>query len=113
MDKERIARICYEATKAVAFSSGQNLPIWGRANASEKGWIRRFVSCHIKNPEATLENRHEQWVEKLTEEKWKVGKELDYQNRIHPHLVPFEKLPGEEKFKRLLIEAIVCGCTEE
>ena len=113
MDIERIARICYEATRAVAVSAGKSVPVWSKAIAFEKNWIRGFVACHLRNPETLLEDRHILWIEKLKSEKWTHGKELDYTKRTQPLIVPFAKLPADEKFKRQLIEAVVIGCTEE
>ncbi len=113
MKSEKIASICYAAARVVGASAGQDIPVWSRANANEKLWIRGSVACCLKEPEASLEARHQRWTTAMDLAEWKHGKVLDYEKKIHPYLVPFLELPGEERFRRQLIEAIVLSCSEE
>lgn len=42
---------------------------------------------------------HNRWMNEKISEEWKYGKKRDDQNRIHPLIVPWEKLPEVEKDK--------------
>lgn len=113
MKSEKIASICYAAARVVGVSAGQDIPGWGTANAHEKMWIRGIVACCLKNPQESLEFRHDYWVSIMDDAGWKQGENLDYDKKVHPYLVPFLELSGEERFRRQLIEAIVLSCSEE
>lgn len=113
MKSEKIAAICYAAARVVSVSAGQDVPVWSRAKAYEKIWMRGFVACCQKNPGSSMEHRHDRWVALMADDDWKQGKDLDYDKKVHPNLVPFLKLSGEERFRRQLIEAIVLSCSEK
>lgn len=47
--------------------------------------------------ETMAKNVHEVWAQTRIEQGWKYGPERDDVKKLHPMLVPYEKLPEEEK----------------
>ena len=47
--------------------------------------------------EQIAENVHEVWANNRMNQGWKYGKERNDSLKLHPCLVPYEKLPEEEK----------------
>ena len=47
--------------------------------------------------ETMAKNVHEVWAQTRIEQGWKYGPERDDVKKLHPMLVPYERLPEEEK----------------
>ena len=59
--------------------------------------ISKLCSGEISFPDP--ETAHKSWMKKYLEMGWKYGKEYDPEKKIHPDLVPYEKLHPKEKVK--------------
>ena len=46
-----------------------------------------------------FEEAHNSWMKKYFEMGWKLGEKYDPENRIHPDLIPYDKLDPKEKVK--------------
>ncbi len=103
------ARICYAACRVASIAAGKKIPIWGRARAEEKVWMRHRVNCVFQHHDIPLSGRHDAWCEIMGSEGWKLG-DLDYAKKTHPHLANFEKLPDDERFKCQLVNDVALAC---
>ena len=108
MKIEKIAEICYEANREYCKTLGDDSPPpWPEA----PGWARQSfingVKMHLENPEAGPEASHESWMEEKINTGWKYGKKKNVKTKRHPCLVPFEKLPAEQKVKDIMFRTLV------
>lgn len=53
------------------------------------------------------EDRHESWFKNRTEEGWAFGPVKDVENKKHPDLVPYSKLPAAEKIRDRIFVGVV------
>ena len=51
----------------------------------------------LKLVEQLAKNNHDHWAMKRMEEGWQYGPVRDDSKKFHPDLVPYDKLPEEEK----------------
>lgn len=51
----------------------------------------------LKLTETLAKNTHDTWARKRMIEGWTYGTERDDKRKLHPCLVPYEKLPDSEK----------------
>lgn len=52
------------------------------------------------------EERHESWCKMHIERGWKYGEKFDPANKLHPNLLPWDKLPASVRVKAKIFEII-------
>ncbi|QFG08743.1 hypothetical protein PBI_INGRID_71 [Arthrobacter phage Ingrid] len=104
---ELIARTCHEANRVLQLTNGEedvsltwNLaPEWQKESAIE--------GVKVALGGATAEELHSAWCRKKYEDGWVYGEFKDPEAKLHPCLVPYEKLPEPQRVKDYVFRAIV------
>lgn len=105
---EQIARICHETNRAYCITIGdKSQKPWVQAKPWQRQSARDGVSFFLKNPNATPEALHEQWMASKIRDGWKFGPYKDEVKKEHPCLVSYPRLPAEQRRKDYLFRAIV------
>lgn len=119
---EIIARTCHEANRgyclalARTFISPQvtydpafnwETPPWDHLRESERESIRAGVRFHLRNPYASAEAGHKNWLRHKAAEGWKYGPVKDSDKKEHPCMLPYEQLPEEQRIKDAIFKNIV------
>lgn len=107
---EKIAQVCHEANRA--WCRAANLPghaSWQAAEEWQKKSAREGVRLHLNCPGVSAGAGHEAWAANLIGEGWKWGAVKDSVKKEHPCLVPFSKLPAEERIKDHIFTNIVAA----
>ena len=107
IDIERIAHVCHEANRALQVTGGEaevsphfmEAPEWQVQSAFEG------VSCALDG--ATPEELHESWTAAKVRDGWVYGQAKDATAKTHPCLVPYDKLPADQRLKDVIFQAIV------
>lgn len=105
---QQCARICHEVNRSYAFSIGDSsLAHWYNANEEQKMGIIAGVKAHLSSGLLlTPEQAHESWYEAKKQAGWKPG-DLDRDKKRHPNMVPYNRLPPEQRTKDALFRAAV------
>lgn len=106
-----IAIACYNANKAYCESIGDNsfLP-WEEAPEWQRATIIDGINFHVKNPKATKEDSHNNWMALKEKEGWKYGPVKDAEKKEHPCYLPYNQLPESQKFKDALFMNTFNAC---
>lgn len=108
MKIEELAHIAHEANLAFKSIIGEtNLEHWPLIPESQRNSIINGVKFLIDNPEATVEDSHQNWFDYKKEKGWKFGYEIDFSKKTHPCMLPYSLLPEEQKKKDELFMAII------
>ena len=107
---ENVAQICHEVNRAYCQAQGDwtQMP-WDEA----EDWQREssiagvvYLLGHPASPAGVL---HEQWREHKQADGWVFGQTKDSELKTHPCMVPFDKLPADQKVKDYLFKGVVDG----
>lgn len=108
MTVEQIAQVCHEINKAYCEALGDNTQVtWEEAPEWQKTSAINGVKFHIDNPDAGPEASHNAWFAEKILDGWDYGKVKDVENKYHPCLVYFSKLPKEQQAKDYLFRQVV------
>ena len=72
---------------------GIEFRLWHEMLESDREQHLVTAQLFIDNPEITAKQTHEAWVERRQADGWTLAEDIDFENRLHTLLVPFEKLP--------------------
>jgi hypothetical protein len=112
MNANEIAQICHEANRALCLILGDDaLPSWDGLDESYRVSGIKGVEFALSN-ESTPETQHAAWMKERLSQGWSYGPILDRVKKIHPNLVPYHKLPREQKIKDHLFRGIVLALGE-
>jgi hypothetical protein len=107
---DRAAKLCHEVNRAYCNSIGDNSqPSWEDAPQWQKDSAISGVKFHLEN-ETTPEQSHENWLKDKEADGWVYGPVKDPEKKEHPCMVPYHKLPVEQRTKDYLFKAIVDTC---
>lgn len=102
-----IAKICHEVNRAYCLSIGdksqvswENAPLWQKESAING------VKFDLEN-HRTPEENHKNWLKEKKKDGWVYGEIKDAEKKTHPCMVPYNKLPNEQKTKDYLFKAVV------
>lgn len=108
LEIEKIAKACHEVNRAYCLSLGDaSQPAWEDAPQWQKDSVILGVKLHVNNPNVGPQASHESWMDQKIADGWKYGPTKDPEAKIHPCIVPFEKLPVEQQAKDFIFRAVV------
>ncbi len=108
MTIEQIAEVCHEVNRAYCESLGdKSQPAWKDAPDWQKKSAWNGVLLHLKNPNLTPENSHNNWLDEKVEDGWKYGKVKDPEKKTHHCIVPYNELPADQKSKDYIFSQII------
>jgi len=106
MEIEAIGRVCHEANRAYCTVVGDPaLPSWDDLDESYRESTRVGVRAALAG--TTPAQSHQSWLKERIGQGWVLGPVLDRQAKVHPNLVPYERLPEAQKRKDHLFVAVV------
>lgn len=104
---EDVARVCYEANRAMQYVLGEAhaSPPWDAADEHTRlGYVAGIV---LAMEGATPRQQHAAWVKYKKDAGWTCGPWVNEQAKTHPNLRPYHKLPQRQHDKDRLFQAIV------
>jgi hypothetical protein len=108
-----IAEICHEANRALCESFGDHSQRpWAEAEKWQQDSAIRGVEFALAHPEAGDAAQHDAWMADKLADGWVWGPVKDAALKQHPCLMPFERLPPEQRAKDAIFRAIVRACKE-
>lgn len=107
LDIELIARTCHEANRVLqlAHDDEQLSYPWHLASDEQKASSIEGVKKALEG--ATAMELHEAWARRKIADGWVYGETKDEGIKTHPCLVPYLKLPEEQRIKDHMFRAIV------
>lgn len=69
---------------------------------SQQKSLENAVDLYLKFPNATPQERHNNWMDYKLANGWKYGKVKNIKKKTHPDLAPWGKLPQVEKNKDIM-----------
>lgn len=105
---ETVAELCHNANKNYCETIGDHTQEdWDDAEEWQRKSAIAGVLYLLKEPGASAEMQHDAWCALKTADGWKFGEQKDAEEKTHPCLVPYAKLPEEQKAKDRLFQNIV------
>jgi hypothetical protein len=106
LDIEAIARTCHAVNRAYSRSIGDNShEPWETAPDWQKDSAIKGVNAALGG--VTDEELHQLWCDQKHQDGWIYGEVKDAEKKTHPCLVPYEKLPFEQRVKDTLFRTVV------
>jgi len=103
-----IAKIVWEADKGfVEMASLIEVPHWEEAEDWQRDKVCSDVAYLLEYENAPESALHDIWVDAMREHGWKHGEKIDKEQHTHPHLLPYNELPIEEKIRNNLMWTLV------
>lgn len=108
-DYDSTAKVAHEVNRAFCESIGDNSqPAWENAPEWQKASARNGVKAHLDSGlTLTPEQSHESWMAEKEADGWIFGEVKDPENKTHPCMLPYNKLPIQQRTKDYLFRAVV------
>ena len=108
MEQTQLARICHEVNKAYCQALGDfSQPSWDEAPQWQRDSAISGVKFHQENPDAPPSASHESWLKEKIAAGWTYGVTKNPEIKVHPCMVPFDKLPVTQQAKDYIFTALV------
>lgn len=105
---ETIARMAHEVNRAYCAALGDHSQVqWEDAPEWQRISARSGVVMHKKNPDATPERSHEEWLKSKQADGWKWGPVKDPEKKEHPCCCSYAELSPEQRAKDYLFKGVV------
>ena len=105
---EQAARMVHELSRAYCLTIGDDVaPPWDETSKIRRTIVMMGIQFSLENPQASQERMHQNWMEAYRKIGWTVGESRDEVKKTHPHLVPYDQLPEEQKPKDRFIQAVL------
>lgn len=107
---ERAARAAHNVNAEYCQALGDtSQPDWEDAPAWQRESAMAGVRAIAQNPGITPSKQHELWMEIKAAEGWVYGETKDPEAKTHPCMVPYNKLPIDQRAKDYLFGIVVRG----
>lgn len=108
MNRELIAQVAHEVNRAYCLSTGDasHAP-WADSDTAQQASIFAGVDMYTANHASTPEMAHAAWLEAKASAGWTHGKVKDVAAKKHPAMMPYEKLPAQQRSKDHIFRAVV------
>lgn len=104
----QVAKIAHEANRAYCETIGDmSQPLWKDAPTWQRDSAMNGVAFHLANPDASPADSHENWMAVKRAEGWKYGPIKNADNKTHPCMLPYDRLPIEQRIKDSIFKSIV------
>jgi hypothetical protein len=109
LSDDDVARIAYEANRALQYSLGELCPSppWDAASEEAKFSYHIGIQAARRACCPCPRQQHNNWVQAKLSQGWVYGETRNEEERTHPNLVPHDELPAGEQLKDALFLAIV------
>ena len=105
---KKIAKTCHEVNKVYCESIGDYTQVpWEQAPKWQQDSAIDGVVYLFKNPNATCEDIHENWMKAKKDDGWRYGIVKDAEAKTHPCIMPYNFLSAEQRMKDTLFISIV------
>lgn len=105
-----IARVCHEANRAWCVAMGDHSQVsWDEAPEWQRQSAVTGVRAALNG--AGPEELHASWMEEKRRDGWVYGPVKNASTKEHPCMVPYDKLPIEQRRKDHLFRAVVAALT--
>jgi hypothetical protein len=108
--KEKITQSLYEATRIEAEWSNRSIvpEKWEERDEKFKKQFSKIITDYLSIDKLpTPEEAHNSWMDAYIRMGWKYGTTRDVVAKTHPDMVPYEKLPQDEKDKDAIFLSFV------
>jgi hypothetical protein len=103
-----IAKVCHDANRSwCAANDDHSQPAWEDAPDWQRESAINGVEHALRNPDATPEDMHSNWMAGKIADGWVYGPVKDPVAKTHPCMVPYADLPEFQRKKDALFLAIV------
>jgi hypothetical protein len=103
-----IARVAHTVNKRYCEAVGDHSQLdWEKAPSWQRSSAISGVELHLRDPDTTAEGSHKEWLRHKLSQGWVWGPNKDPDKKEHPCIVPYEKLPQEQKVKDHLFKAVI------
>jgi len=103
-----LAKIVHEANRAYCEGLGDISQVpWLDTDPEIKASAVNGIEYRIANPKATNAEMHNNWLKEKEKSGWTYGEEKNAFRKTHPCIMPYAKLPKEQKVKDSLYSAIL------
>ena len=108
MTVEQIAKVCHEANRAYCEVGGDQVQAhWEEAPKEQRESVIKGVRFYLGAPMAMPSDMHDAWVKDKRKQGWVYGSARDDEKKIHPCLMPYDRLPIEQRAKDKLFMGVV------
>jgi len=105
---ETLAVITHNANKALCEATGDDSQVeWEECDDELKDSVRAGIKLILEGNGLSAEEVHQAWMDQKAEDGWTVGEVKDEEAKTHPSMVPYDKLPGLDRYKDYLFRSIV------
>lgn len=105
---EDIARACYEANRALCLAIGDDSQKhWDETEDWQRESSVLGVKWRLENPDAPASAQHDEWVKEKLKHGWSYGTVKNPEQKVHPCVVPYDRLPIEQRAKDALFVGVV------
>ena len=108
---EQIAQIAHETNRAYCLMIGDTSQReWSAAEQWQRDSAIKGVAYALTNPDAPASAQHDAWLKDKESAGWTFGPIKDPVAKTHPCIVPYDRLPIEQRLKDYLFKGIVNAC---
>ena len=105
---EDIAWVCHEINRAYCAATGDHSqPPWPEAPEWQKASAIQGVEAALADPDLKPEDSHVGWMAQKEADGWRYGPVKDPERKEHPCMIPYDRLPPEQRVKDHLFLAVV------
>ena len=101
------AKVCHEANRAICLAHQEAMKPWEGAEEWQRRSAIDGVVHLLKNPDATPEQLHMNWVRDKKNDGWVYGAIKDTEQKTHPCLKEYHTLLPKDRLKDEVFLAIV------